>query len=177
MKNKYDMIKELIDTEGGYSNHKNDLGGETKYGITLKFLRQLDKYNNTNISDLTKNEASSIYNIYYFEKNSLDDVLAVNKIVCFKMFDIAVNMGFSKAVLFLQKAISLLQAEDCIIIDSKLGNKTIQALQDVLSKDSRNLSRILKMLKAQKCSRYMDICEKRDKNKAFIKGWLDNRVT
>ena len=33
-------IKKVLKHEGGYVDHKNDPGGATKYGISLRFIRQ-----------------------------------------------------------------------------------------------------------------------------------------
>ena len=49
----------ILLVEGGYSNDKNDKGGETKYGITKEIARE---YGYTgNMRDLTKATAQKIY--------------------------------------------------------------------------------------------------------------------
>ena len=44
------IIEVVIKHEGGYVNDPNDLGGETKYGITKRFYPDVD------IKNLTKNK-------------------------------------------------------------------------------------------------------------------------
>lgn len=61
------VIKDIITREGGYVNNPNDLGGPTKYGITLATLSE---WRNTacsalDVEQLTEQEASDIYEAKY----------------------------------------------------------------------------------------------------------------
>ena len=49
------IIYKVLEHEGGYVNDKDDLGGETNYGITKRFYPNLD------IENLSKQEAIDIY--------------------------------------------------------------------------------------------------------------------
>jgi lysozyme family protein len=78
--------------EGGYVNHPNDPGGETKFGITKR------SYPHLNIRDITIQDAIRIYYEDYWkdEWNKLGFGLAA----C--MLDTAVNMGHKRANEFLK---------------------------------------------------------------------------
>lgn len=87
-------INHLFKLEGGYSNNKDDKGGETNYGITQKtyslYLKKKNIQNKT-VKEITKEEAT---NIYYEEYWLLS---GANKISDFKLayllFDSCVNHG------------------------------------------------------------------------------------
>lgn len=56
------LIMDIISREGGLSNNKNDKGGTTKYGISVK------SYPNIPIADITIDDAAQIYfNDYYLK--------------------------------------------------------------------------------------------------------------
>ena len=50
-----EIIEKVLEHEGGYVNDKDDLGGETKYGITKRFYPNLD------IKNLSREQAKEIY--------------------------------------------------------------------------------------------------------------------
>lgn len=81
-----------MEHEGGYVNHPNDPGGETKYGISKR------AYPHLNIRDITIQDAVRIYYEDYWEDawNKLGLPLAA----C--MLDTAVNMGKKRAKDFLK---------------------------------------------------------------------------
>ena len=66
------FYKYIFDVEGGYSNHKNDNGGATKYGIIEKEAR---KHGYTgDMRDFPKEMAKDIYKKDYYLKNRLNEV-------------------------------------------------------------------------------------------------------
>lgn len=85
----------LIDHEGGYVNHPDDPGGETKYGISKR------AYPNEDIRNLTLARAKEIYKRDYWDRVEAES-LPVN--VRFDVFDVAVNSGVRTAVRMLQRA-------------------------------------------------------------------------
>lgn len=82
--------------EGGYVNHPNDPGGETKYGISKRAFPHLD------IKAMTKERATRIYKQYYWDAVQADklesDTLAVAAL------DTAVNCGVSRTRRWLEAA-------------------------------------------------------------------------
>lgn len=88
----HQIIPFIMEHEGGYVNHPNDPGGETKYGISKRAYPRL------NIRDLTIQDAVRIYYEDYWEDewNKLGLPLAA----C--MLDTAVNMGKKRAKDFLK---------------------------------------------------------------------------
>jgi len=81
-------IKTLLAVEGGYVNHPDDPGGETKYGISKR------SYPHVNIKELTPDDAARIYKDDYWARvpESLPDD------VRWMAFDYAVNSGPRRAL-------------------------------------------------------------------------------
>lgn len=70
--------------EGGYVNHPNDPGGETKYGISKRAYPHLD------IKNLTREDANALYYKDYWLAAGCDTLPAP---LCLVAFDSAVNHG------------------------------------------------------------------------------------
>lgn len=87
----------LISHEGGYSNNKNDPGGETKYGISKR------SYPALNIKDLTREMAKAIYLKDFWLPLGEDAHPAIK----YQAFDFAVNSGIQTAIRKLQQAIGV----------------------------------------------------------------------
>ena len=74
--------------EGGYVNHPDDPGGETKYGISKRSYPKLD------IKSLTKRQAADIYKRDYWDRTG-GDVMPFPYDVL--VFDAAVQHGVGRA--------------------------------------------------------------------------------
>lgn len=82
-------------SNGGYTNDPNDLGGETKFGISKRAYPDLD------IKNLTAEKALEIYARDYWDKCACD---AIPFPLCVVVFDSAVNCGVSRALGWLKDA-------------------------------------------------------------------------
>jgi lysozyme family protein len=81
-------VQIILRLEGGYVNHPNDPGGETKYGISKR------AYPDLNIAALTKEQAIAIYKRDYWDKAECD---LLEPAFALAYFDMAVNSGVSAA--------------------------------------------------------------------------------
>ena len=81
--------------EGGYVNHPNDPGGETKWGIAKRYHPDLD------IKNLTAEEAATIYANEYWDAAGCDDIPFP---FCVAVFDTAVRCGVARAKDWYKKA-------------------------------------------------------------------------
>lgn len=107
----------LLGHEGGYSNHPNDPGGETMWGITRRVALKEGYTGDMHV--LPKELAKDIYRRKYWDAvkaDSLPDALR------FSVFDAAVNSGVQQAVRWLQVAVD-------VVDDGVLGPMTLQAAQ------------------------------------------------
>jgi len=106
--------------EGGYSNDRNDSGGETKFGISKR------AYPSENIADLTEDRAKEIYLADYWQKSRCSDLPYPIDLI---HFDAAVNCGVKKANILLQISINE-RRDNMIKVDGTIGNQTLEALTD-----------------------------------------------
>jgi lysozyme family protein len=109
----------ILKHEGGYVNHPEDPGGETKYGISKQ------AYPNEDISGLTLERAAQLYRRDYWDRLNADDLPFP---VGLFSFDTAVNLGTSFASKSLQRAVNALS-------DGVIGPKTIQAVWRAFKED------------------------------------------
>lgn len=82
------VIQKVFDAEGGYSNHKNDKGGKTKYGITEKLARSLGYKGE--MADMPKEVAEKYYGDLY---DRVKDKHKLGNEGTAIAFDLAVNSG------------------------------------------------------------------------------------
>lgn len=108
-------FERLIGHEGGYVNHPDDPGGETKYGISRR------AYPLEDIKGMTLDRAKAIYRRDYWGPAGCD---AVPDGIKFDLFDTAVHSGPVTAIKMLQRAIGALP-------DGLLGPKTLQTLNSM----------------------------------------------
>lgn len=90
-----EAFERLIGHEGGYVNHPDDPGGETKFGISRR------AYPGEDIAGMTLERAKLLYRRDYWGPAGCD---AWPDLVKFEVFDMAVNLGVGQAVRILQRA-------------------------------------------------------------------------
>ena len=151
MKSFKEIIKKVLEHEGGYVNDPKDLGGETKYGITKRFYPDID------IKNLTIEQATEIYKKDYWDKNKVE---SLPQNLWHIYFDMCVNMGKRTAVKVLQRA-AVNKGRD-IEVDGGLGPMTIGALKGV------ELDRV----RAFRVKYYVDLITARPEQEKFYLGWF-----
>lgn len=148
-------IAKVIHREGGYSNRKNDRGGETNFGITIAVARE-NGYMGP-MRDMPRDVAKEIYFHKYIEQpglHELDDEMLFRLV-----FDCAVNHGTSRAVKWLQAAVDA-------YTDGVLGPKTLQLVR--LADRSQTYRRVL----CQRLKFYAVIVETDPTQAEHIEGWI-----
>ncbi len=146
----------VLKHEGGYVNDPNDLGGETKYGISKRSYPHLD------IKNLTVEQAIEIYRRDWWDKYRYGDIK--DQDVATKVFDLSVNMGPATAHRLLQEALVFLGYS--VAVDGILGPQTIGAANKA---DPKRLLQVLRWLAAHQ---YYRIAAQRPQSQAFLMGWL-----
>jgi lysozyme family protein len=105
----------LLKHEGGYSDHADDPGGKTKYGITEAVAR---KHGYTGgMQQLPLDVAKTIYQTEYWNAVRADELPAEVRYV---VFDGAVNSGVGQSVRWLQRALDVAD-------DGRIGPVTLAA--------------------------------------------------
>jgi lysozyme family protein len=165
-----EMIDDIIRREGGFSNHKQDRGGATKYGITLETL---SKWRGRptgieNVKRLTKTEAADIYRAEYFDRPLINYLPAQLQPV---VFDMAVNMGPRQAIKILQTVISKFVLK--MNVDGFIGKETINNTEDVLSVVGAKY--LLSKITDERIKFYRGIVNRDPSQDVFLAGW-ENRA-
>lgn len=135
----------LISNEGGYVNDSRDPGGETKFGISKR------SYPNTDIANLTRDQAKTIYERDFWQRGRMDDL---DPAVAFQAFDIAVNHGIEVGVRLLQRAAGVAD-------DGHIGPVTVAAIR------SKSVTDMLMLLVAER----LDFWRKLATWPTYGKGW------
>lgn len=155
----------VLKWEGGLCEDKNDAGGITKYGVSLRFLKSIQPdATREDIIVLTKEQASEIF------YNNFWKVLKCPKIadddLAFALYDTAVNMGVNQAVKLLQRAINYNTSEE-LEVDGKMGEKTLNACNNT------SAQYILQSFMLQRIEFYKNLALKKPTQQVFLKGWLN----
>ena len=105
-----EFIERVLTHEGGYVNHPEDPGGETKFGIAKRSYPEVD------IKNLTRDEAKAIYRRDFWDRAQGDKL---PRQFAFQALDAAVNHGIGNAVRWMQRAVGA--ADDGVIGPVTLG--------------------------------------------------------
>jgi len=100
-----DALEAILRWEGGYSDHPNDPGGATNFGITIATLRRWrrpEPVTKEDVRNLPREEAREIYRAYYWHECRCDELPDG---VALAVFDSAVNQGPERARRLLQTAL------------------------------------------------------------------------
>ena len=149
------LIEKTLHYEGGYVNDSTDRGGETKFGISKR------SYPDTDIANLTVEQAKKIYKQDYWDK-ILGDQINSNEIA-FEIFDTAVNMG-------VRTASKLAQTVAEAYPDGFIGMKSLEKLNNI------NIELFIVKYKLVKIARYMYLIKKRPANKKYLAGWINRTL-
>jgi lysozyme family protein len=145
-------VEVILKHEGGYVNDPVDPGGETNMGISKRAYPYL------NIKELTKKDAKDIYFKDYWLKAKCSKLPEELRMI---YFDMVVNMGKSRAVKILQKAITAKGVKTAV--DGGIGPQTISnALKSGLEPDR---------LRSYRVKYYADLIGRKPKLEKYWFGW------
>jgi len=148
-----DIIKRVLESEGGYVNDPDDPGGETKYGISKRSHPEVD------IKNLTIDGALDIYKRLYWVPSKAEKLIPELR---HQYFDMVVNAGQGNAVKILQKACNgKAKKGEKIAVDGRIGNITIGASEKL------EVSR----LKAYRILYYAEKVQKNPTLEKYFYGW------
>lgn len=173
----------VLEHEGGFSDHKNDPGGATNFGVSLRFLQSagdidadldgyldgdLDKDGDIDADDIrkmTRQEAGEVYEINFWSRYGYDlfDSQAVANI----MLSLSVNVGPGRAHRLLQEAIQTNKDGQAIKIDGILGPNTRREANRLPE------SWLTTELKHQAANFYRSLAATKPPLAMFLRGWLN----
>lgn len=173
-------IKTILNHEGGFVDDKDDRGGATNFGLSLKVMRtyclcdkqfrkqffknkaHIDK---EDIKSLDIKTAKEIYKYCWWDKYKYKNIL--DQSCSTKIFDTQVLMGPYYSHKFTQRAINLLSCGYKIAEDGILGSKTINAINITCPLDF--ISKYKELCK----NYYINICKKNPTQNKYLKGWIN----
>ncbi len=106
--------------EGGWSNHKDDPGGATMYGVTQAVYddwRVERGRPKQTVRDITEDEVRQIFKVGFWDRIKGDDLPTG---IDYATFDAAVNSGPARGAKWLQRAVN-------VPVDGKVGAITVRA--------------------------------------------------
>jgi len=187
MANFADALAAVYEFEGGYANDPDDYGGETYRGISRRYQptwpgwdtidRLKDRFAEGFVVHLDSDErlqeqVRTLYKERFWNKLWGDQIEC--DAVAAEMLDIAVNLGTSRAVRFLQKSLNALSKDGRLwrqlAKDGKMGPNTFAALQEAL--EHGDAEYIVLMLNILQGNHYYYQTEKRPRQGKFLRGWL-----
>lgn len=130
---KQDIIHKTMAEEGGYVDNPNIIDQPTNSGITQPTL---DKYNADhpefnfpdNVKDLTGEQAQQIYGEDYYDERRIGEI--ENERIAAAIFDMGVMSNFNNVGKTIQETLN--DSMDANLkIDGKIGDKTIDALNNI----------------------------------------------
>lgn len=169
----------VIGIEGAYSNNPADSGGETIWGITAAVAR--DAGYEGDMRSMSKDVAKGIYRERYWRPMGCEDISGFAPGIADELFEQAVNMGLNRAATHLQRALNVLnrvgQDYEDVAVDGQVGGRTVRALyQFVWRRKAEGERVLLTALNVLQGAFYIDLATRREKDEAFVFGWLRARV-
>lgn len=173
------IIEGIIQVEGGYSDNPNDRGGKTMYGITEAVARE-HGYTGP-MHELPRSLAYKIYEQSYYRGPNFHLIHELSPAIAEELTDTGVNMGVQVASTFLQRALNVCnrqaEAYPDLVADGRVGPRTADALRAFLAQRGKEGEAVmLTILNSLQGARYVDLCERRQKNEEFVYGWFRHRV-
>jgi lysozyme family protein len=177
------VASHVLGLEGGHADHPNDRGGETQFGISLRFLKaegaidlNHDRYadfdldfdgdiDGADVRALTRQQALNLYYHCFWARLKLD---RLPKYIDAAVFDQAVNGGAVAAVKLLQKTVNRLNIRP-VAVDGVLGPQTINAVMALV--DNACADDIIWRYRQEAENRYNDIVRADYSQVVFIRGW------
>jgi lysozyme family protein len=163
----------VLHHEGGYVDHKNDPGGATNFGISLRFLQgqnivdgDFDGDGDVDAADIaamSREDAKKTYKAAFWIPNKIQDIKS--SLIATKVFDMAVNMGGKQAWKLVQRSCTKLGV--VLSADGIAGPKTIAGVNSLMSEDYI----LLREIRKQQMEFYEGLVSKKPKLAVFALGW------
>jgi lysozyme family protein len=174
-----EFINHILKVEGGYINDPSDSGGETNYGVTVRVARKFGYKND--MKDMSIYIAREIYEKLYWYSLRLDVIEEISRAIAKELGDTGVNQGVGRAGEFLQRSLNVLNNNEKlynnITVDGDIGPNTLKTLQRYFKiRGSDGETVLYNMLNCLQGAFYVELAERRSKDKKFVYGWFKNRI-
>ena len=179
--NRNEIISKVIGIEGDYSDHEDDSGGKTRFGITEQVAREFGYEGD--MRELPPYIARDIYTANYWDEMNLDRIEDFSDDLAYELFEYGVNAETHRAIKALQRVLNAFnndqqQYED-IGVDGIIGPKTLSALnqfQEVRGREGLDV--ICNAINGIQCAYYIELAEANpEKYETFAYGWVRHRIS
>jgi lysozyme family protein len=141
--------------EGGWSDHPDDAGGRTRYGLSSRTYPDLD------LDALTVEDAKAIYFRDFWIRFGIHRLPGVT--LPGKILDLAANMGPRAAILCLQRALRATGTR--VLEDGVIGPQTLGAVKGAPAEA------LMAALRSEAAGYYRELVARDHRRLAFIRGW------
>jgi lysozyme family protein len=160
--------------DSGYVNDPDDLGGETKFGVSTKFLNKLHENGSwlqySSVNDIPHADAATeIFEKEFFANNRTN---YGRTLVTLKMDDIAVNVGGREATRIMQRALNSLYEGDSLMVDGKTGPNSNTSRLFKIAFEEHGETRVLHALANEQANFYRSLVAQDPSQGKFLEGWL-----
>lgn len=184
-------LRDVLGIEGGHANDPADRGGETKYGISLRFLVSAGKIDSNkdgladfdldmdgdidgrDIRQLTKQDAAWLYHYFFWKPLAAEDL---PQPIGEMLFDQGINGGLVAARKLLQRAINACSVHVSgarrLKVDGLIGPQTVLAMHSVIEHPGLGMRALAEAYREAVRARYRAIAANDPSQKRFLKGWL-----
>lgn len=183
--NKFEeCLKFVLGHEGGESNHEIDSGGHTNYGISLRFLKNVDlmdgdingdgHISSEDIKLLTASDVSGLYHRYFYEYYRINEINNVE--IAKRALSFFVNMRGTMAAKIMQCSVNFLHCinsntiEAVLDVDGVMGSKTIEHLNGIDNVYGELC--VINEIRFQAARNYRDIVFANPGQEVFLDGWM-----
>lgn len=179
-------VKQLLGIEGKYSNNQVDVGGETYCGVSRRYhpdwfgwaIIDLKRSDPSFPACLDRDEQLQLevrllykqqyWNPFWGDRISNDKLAE-------RMLNIAVNLGVTRAIKYLQRALNILNRNETlyadILDDGIYGPATHYTLEEYLRKC--DIDYLLKAILIFQGAHYLRYMRRSLTQEAFARGWLN----
>lgn len=180
------LVAPILGIEGGHVDHAADHGGETQYGISLRFLKAEGKLDldhdghpdldldfdgdldGADIRALTPEAATNLIYLCFWKRYHLD---TLPTFIDGAVLDQAINGGASAAVKMLQRACNRFAIVPDLKVDGDLGDKTRRRVWEIKA-FGNGLPKLVGNYRQEAEARYNAIARADHSQVVFLKGWV-----
>lgn len=169
------LIAGVIAIEGGWVNHPNDPGGETKDGITKRVAVEAG-YRGP-MRTIPREIVVSIYYDRYLVAPGYEPLIDLDAAVTEELFDTTVNMGPSRPSRWFQRSVNSLCGTR-LGVDGRIGPATVAAFRTCQTSlgAARLCVQMLDSMDAAQRAEYDRLVRVNTRLRAFHRGWINHRI-
>lgn len=168
-------FNKLLVLEGGYVDEQLDPGGATKYGVSLRFLKSINKdidldgdVDVNDIRSITLEDSRDIARIYWWDKWKYGQI--DNYEIAAKALDFSYNANPKSCNKFMQLAANAYVTHK-ITVDGKMGPKTLAAINTIPKIHKTN--QFMAKFRSQISTFYKNVVKRNPNLKYALKGLLN----